>query len=234
MTEMFWGFPISLGLYHRACDAIERTKTESAKPKLLNQGLAEIVRELLQEGLQAYVYRPAGKITMGSAKRSAMDSGGKVVAGAVNVVINQFFGSLELAELRIVADYIDGLLCPPVAGEAPRLMFALEPELQARLCDQLVAVRAEDAGEEEVQALTASLKEVVNTCIDHYYKQPVDLVGLRGMRRSGTDFAMRNVKKAFDSLLERLLSRLNRKDLDELVGYLETLLDAPRSGATKP
>lgn len=227
MTEMSWGFPLSQGLYHRARELNAQIKAENKAMKSLNKTLAEIVRELLQEGLQAYVYRPAETITMSSGKRSAIDSGGKVVAGAVNVVINQFFGALDLGKLQAVAGYIDALLWPPVTGEPARLMFALEPPLRAQLWRQLEGVRTGEGGPGQVDALTASLKRVVDTCIDHYYQQPVDLVDLKGMRRSASAFAMRTVEKAFDALLERLLTRLDSADLMQLAVYLESLLQEP-------
>jgi hypothetical protein len=78
--------------------------------------------------------------------------------------------------------------------------------------------------EEETAPLTASLQRIVDTCILHYYQKPADFVELKGLSRSVTSFGIGNVEKAFDSLLGRLLSRLEHEDLVRLATYLESLL----------
>ena len=228
MSTSYWGFSISEDLYKQAQAAIAEVQTEAESVKHLNRLLAGLVHGFLNEGLEAYIYRPSAMISMSNGRRAAIEKGGKVIAGAIKVVIGQFFGSLDKKQLKAIAGYIDQLLW--AKGSKPaRLLVPLESDLYSNLRTQLAELCEGAQSGKESEALTASLQQVVGVCIGYYYEKPADLVGLKGFKRSATSFGISNVERGFDSFLGRLLSHVQGEELANLATYLKQLLHQPEA-----
>ena len=224
MQTVYWGFPVTQELYTRLDSIITQTRTAQGADKQLNKALSDAVYELVKEGLQAYYHGPTQLLPMNPSKQKAFDSGVKVITGAIKLVIGKFFGSLDPQRLLAVANYVDDLLHAPTDSQPARLMFVLEPALQQRVSFALQQVRDADVTEQDIQDLIKAMQQIVQVSIRHYYEQPADLVSLGRITRSVTDLAIRNVQKAFDSFLEKMLSKLDHENVTKLSEYLGSML----------
>lgn len=224
MQTVYWGFPVTQELYTRLDSIIAQTRAAQGADKQLNKALSEAVYELVKEGLQAYYHGPTQLLPMNPSKQKAFDSGVKVITTAIKLVINKFFSSLDPQRLLAVANYVDDLLHGPEGAEPARLIFALDGTLQQQVSFSLQQVRDSDVTEQDVQDLIKAMQQIVQVSIRHYYELPADLVSLGRITRSVTDLAIRNVQKAFDSFLEKMLSKLDSDNLVKLSEYLESLL----------
>lgn len=227
MQTVYWGFPVTQELYTRLDSIISQTRAAQGADKQLNKALSDAVYELVKEGLQAYYHGPTQLLPMNPSKQKAFDSGVKVITGAIKLVIGKFFGSLDPQRLLAVANYVDDLLHAPAGAEPARLMFALEPALQQRVSFSLQQVCDQDVTEQDIQDLIKAMQQIVQVSIRHYYEQPADLVSLGRITRSVTDLAIRNVQKAFDSFLEKMLSKLDHENVTKLSDYLGSMLHEP-------
>lgn len=224
MASIHWGFPLSNELYENALRTIEGVRHDEGSAREENKALADIVNQLVQEGLQAYYQIPAELVGLSSTLRAATDQSMRVITGAIRMVINQFFGSLSQAELNLIADYISGMLVEPAGREQPHLIFELDDQFGPLLRERLAQARTSDASKDDVHHLTRHLQQVVDVCLVHYYRQPVGQVSLGLFTRKTADAGIRTVQKAFHSLLGRLLSNLKPDALARLSDHLSSLL----------
>lgn len=224
MASIHWGFPLSNELYGNARRTIERVRHGEGSARAENKALAEIVNQLVREGLQAYYQIPAELVGLSSTLRAATDQSMRVITGAIRMVINQFFGGLSRAELNLIADYISGMLVEPAGREQPHLIFELDDEFGPLLRERLAQARESEASKDDVHHLTRHLQQVVDVCLIHYYRQPVDQVSLGLFTRKTADAGIRTVQKAFHSLLSRLLSNLKLDALARLSDHLSSLV----------
>ncbi|WP_097459994.1 hypothetical protein [Mangrovitalea sediminis] len=229
MASLHWGFPLSNELYDKALRTIESVRHGETSARAENKALAEVVNQLVKEGLQAYYHIPAELVGLSPTLRAATDKSMQVITGAIRMVTNQFFGGLSQAELVLIADYIGSMLVEPNGRELPHLIFELEDDFGPLLRERLEQARASAASIDDVHHLTRHLQKVVDICLVHYYRQPVDQVSLGVFTRKTADAGIRTVQKAFHSLLTRLLSNLKPGPLARLSDHLSSLVheDAP-------
>ena len=226
MQQIYWGFPLEPQTALEARATLARIiEAESRTKKADNEALADLVNQFVHEGLKAYYHEPAHRLKLSPALRATGDKSIRVVAGAMRMVVNGFFGGLKRNDLVAAAEYIDSLIWEPAQRESHYLMFALDRELGEALTQSLNQAMTGEVSHHDVRTLTHQLQQVVDVCMVHYYRHPADRVQLGLITRKTADAGILTVQRAFHTLLSRLLPKLSHEALARLAEHLETLVN---------
>jgi hypothetical protein len=224
-TTALWGFPINDELHLDAQKTVKKIQDDCGKGiKELNEEAANVIVKLTHHGLEHYYKRPTEIVPIPPVMKKTADGGIKVVMGAVQLVIKQFFKKRSDNELKQLSQLLQQMLWLHPESEVPHLVFMVHDDLHQRALILINQVRTDNKTHTYIDDVIETLYELVELSITNYYHEPTNKVEMGNITKKTADMGMIQAEKGIRKLINRLLKAVNHKQLVELSYHLESMI----------
>lgn len=224
-TTALWGFPINDELHLDAQATVNKIQDDCGKGiKELNVQAANVIVKLTHHGLEHYYKRPTEIVPIPPVLKKTADGGIKVVMGAIQLVIKQFFKKRSDAELKQLSLMLEQMLWLHPEKEVPHLVFVVHDDLHQRALTLIDQVRIDSNTQSYIDEVIETLCELVGLSITHYYHNPTNEVEMGNITKKTADMGMTQAEKSIQKLINKLLRAVNHKQLVELSYHLESMI----------
>jgi len=224
-TTALWGFPINDELHLDAQETVKKIQDDCGKgTKKLNEEAANIIVKLTHHGLEHYYKRPTEIVPIPPVMKKTADGGIKVVMGAVQMVIKQFFKKRNDEELKQLSLMLEQMLWQHPENEVPHLVFVVHDDLHQRALVLIEQVRTDSNTHSYIDGVIETLCELVELSITNYYHEPTNKVEMGNITKKTADMGMNQAEKGINKLINKLLREVNHKQLVELSYHLESMI----------
>ena len=223
-SQAHWGFAIDDKLLVDARQTLGEIRSATQGSSILNSRAAGVVSQLTAHGLQQYYHKPTEIVPLPKMMKKTADTGIKVVMGAINVVIKQFFKKRTHEELLLLGRYLDAMLWEHPEHGQPYLVFTIPSDLKDRAVILIERARTDKNTREYIGEVVNAMTELVGHGVVHYYEKPTQMVELGGLTRKTADMGMNTAQKGIRRLIEKLVMELTYPQLKELSYHLESMI----------
>lgn len=230
MSEVvLWVFPIDKGLQSEVREvavALHQQHHSDQELQQVRKSFVHALNGVIDAGFDFYYVKPAADSdSLGPMVRRAVDSIMNTVRQAIHLVVQRIFRNMPLANLRVMAYYMDSMiLTAPKNEDIGLLALPLNDGLGEQLMGVMDKIQASDEIHEYSDELLQVFSDIVMESAHYYYHLPTNYIKLNRFAKKAADIGVDTTVKGIKTVLKRVVREIDHKDISELPKYIHYLV----------